>query len=103
MQTNRKLRKPVDTSHTLKLQFDAHREGDMRTLISIKLLLPAIAGLLVVSSTGAFAQGNSCAEGCVQYCQKRGATGSMMSLCQSKCTSNCNMDKAGTAKSKNKK
>ena len=53
------------------------------------------------SSPDAFAQ--DCTAKCTKVCQARGAQGSGMSFCQSKCNSNCEMEKANKSSTKPKK
>jgi hypothetical protein len=70
------------------------------------LLLLATAAIILTSAPSASFAQSSCASRCVDVCTKRGATGSMMGFCQSKCSSNCEMQKAENAdkgKTKSKK
>jgi hypothetical protein len=57
--------------------------------------------LMGASSIDAFAQ--DCSARCMKFCQARGAQGSGMGACQSKCNSNCEIEKSNKGAAKPKK
>ena len=67
-------------------------------LFGLALVLSVVTA---ASSTDAFAQ--DCSARCMKFCQARGSQGSNLTFCQSKCTSNCEIEKANKGAGKSKK
>ena len=66
------------------------------------LMLITASTFLTIAATASYSQG-SCTDGCLKFCQKRNAVGSMMAACQSKCVSDCEIKKTNKGSDKSKK